>query len=302
MSASRSAGRSTALPVPMKISCLAAGPEQAMRAVPREQLVPSLLVDGPRGFEQRRREQPLHEVVDPPVAVPAGQAEDPRLGERLQDGADRVGRAPVPVDGGPRFEIGGRERPVAADPLQELFDERRVLVERPAIVADPVEVPGDAIPGHLGGRDDREALVVGLVEGPGAIQVLVHPVPSVSRHPGQQHEVVVPPGDVERVELEGAEPIDHREHARGLRRQGPRRRQEVAQDEQAAGGRPVEEERLGHRPDGTGDARPSAPRHPRGMMSPLARTGHHGRRDHSRSTESRCATSSCSSRSAAPSS
>lgn len=51
-----------------------------------------------------------------------------------------------------------------------------------------------------------------------------------------QYEVVAPAGDRERVELDRAEPAEHVEHGAGAALEQPRRREEVARDEEAAGG------------------------------------------------------------------
>ena len=45
---------------------------------------------------------------------------------------------------------------------------------------------------------------------------------------------MVPPGDLDRVELDRAEPVEHREDAAGPGRERPRRREEVVEDEVAA--------------------------------------------------------------------
>ncbi len=78
----------------------------------------------------------LGQVVDAPIAVAPGDAEDAGFGERLEQGPDRVRRAPVPVDGGPRLEVGRGQGAVLADPIEQLLDERGVLVERAAPVRD----------------------------------------------------------------------------------------------------------------------------------------------------------------------
>jgi len=48
-----------------------------------------------------------------------------------------------------------------------------------------------------------------------------------------QHEVVVPAGDGERVELDGTESAEHFEHAVGTALQRARRRKHVSCDEEA---------------------------------------------------------------------
>ena len=185
-----------------------------MRAVPRQQLVPSLLVARPRRGEELRREEALDEVVDAAVAVPSGQPQDPGLGERLEDGPDRVRRPPVPVDGRAWLDVRGRQRAVAPDAVEQFLDQRCVYVEGArAVLALAEHVPRDAIPGHLRGRDDGQALVVGLVERPRPVQVAVGPVTAVAIDPGAQDEVVVATGDVEWIELERPDPVDDGHHA-----------------------------------------------------------------------------------------
>ena len=89
----------------------------------------ALLAFGASLGEQVGRKEALGQVVDAPVAVAPGQPEDAGLGERLEDRADLVGRAPVPVDGGPRLDVGRGERSVLADPAEELLDQRAVVAE-----------------------------------------------------------------------------------------------------------------------------------------------------------------------------
>ena len=87
---------------------LTGGAEQAVGAVPGQQLVPSLFVDRPGGRQELGREQALDEVVDAAIALAAGKPEGPRLGQRLEDRPDRVGGPPVPIDRRPRLDVGGR--------------------------------------------------------------------------------------------------------------------------------------------------------------------------------------------------
>jgi hypothetical protein len=111
-----------------------------------------------------------------------------------------------------------------------------VLVERAALVAMPRPVPGDPIPRQLGGRQQAETLVVGLEQGPLLVQQAVGHLPAIPLHPGEEHEVVVAPGDLERIELERPEAVDHPHDAFRAGRQRPRRREQVAVDEEPAGG------------------------------------------------------------------
>ena len=68
--------------------------------------------------------------------------------------------------------------------------------------------------GQLGCGHDPQTLVVGLVQGARVVQVCVRPAPAVAIDAGCQDQVVVAPGDLERVELERAQPIHHPKHGR----------------------------------------------------------------------------------------
>ena len=89
---------------------LAAGSQQTVRAVTAQQPVPLLFVRGRMLRQQLRREEALGEVVDAAVAVPPRDPEHPCLRQRLEDGADLVRRAPVPLDRGSRLDIGRAHR------------------------------------------------------------------------------------------------------------------------------------------------------------------------------------------------
>ncbi len=197
--------------------------------------MPQLLLGGHPAGQQLRGEQPLGQVVDAAVALAARDREDAGLGQGLQQRPDLVRRSPVPVDRRPRLDVGRRQRPVLADPLQQLLDQRRVLVERLAGVRLVVAVPRDAIPRQLGRGHQREHLVVGLVERPVGVQEAVGPGPAVAGDPRQQRQVVVAARDVDRVELQRPEPVDHAHDRRRLRRQRARRGEEVAKDEEPPG-------------------------------------------------------------------
>ncbi len=218
-----------------------------MGPVARQQLVPPLVDQRPALREEVRREEPFDEVVDPTVPVPPGQAQDPRLGQRLEDRADLVRRAPVPVDRGARLDVGRGQGTVAPDPVEQLLDERGVDVERVRRVVVPAPVPGDPVPRQLGGRHDGQALVVGLVQDARAVQVVVRPAAAIAGDAGGQDQVVIAPGDLERVELERPEPVHHPQDRRRLGRERSGRRQEVALDQEAARGRAVDVVPGGHR-------------------------------------------------------
>ena len=122
-----------------------------------------------------------------------------------------------------------------------------------------VPVPGDAVPRQLGGRDEGEALVVGLVDPALLVQEGVGPLAAIAGDPRRQDEVVVAPGDLERVELDRTEPLEDGLDRRRLGRQRPRRRQQMAAHEEPARGRAVD--RLGgrgHSADGSGTSLPGS--------------------------------------------
>ena len=75
-----------------------------------------------------------------------------------------------------------------------------------------------------------EALVVRLVQAPVLVQPVVGPLAPVAGDAREQDEVVVPAGDLERVELERAEAVDDPQDALRLGRQRAGGREEVAQD------------------------------------------------------------------------
>ena len=145
----------------------------------------------------------------------------------------------------------GAQRTVAPDAPEELLDERGVLVEGAALVVDTLAVPGHPVPRQLRRRDQAEPLVVGLVQPPLVVQERIGPLAAVAGDPGEEHEVVVPAGHVERIELERPEPIDHRQDALRPGRQRARRGKQVAEGEEAAGDAQADGDRLGHRPDGS---------------------------------------------------
>ncbi len=175
---------------------LAAGSQEAVGAVARQELEATLLeLRRPLG-EEVGREQSLDQVVDPAVALAPGDPEDPRLGESLEDRPDLVRRAPVPVDLRARGNLGRRQMPVGSDPLEELSDERGVLVEDADVFRGAVLVPGDPKPGQVGRRDEAQPLVVGLVENSLVVEEGVGQLAAVARDAGEEDEIVVPTGDL----------------------------------------------------------------------------------------------------------
>ena len=216
---------------------LAAGAQQPVRPVPREQPVSGLLADGPALGQEVHGEEALGQVVDAAVAVASRDPQDAGLRERLQDRADLVRGAPVPVDRGARLDVGGGEATVPADAVQQLLHERRVLVERAAIVPGAGTIPGQAVERQLRGGQDAEALVVGLEQEPPLVQERVRHLAAVAGNACLEDQVVVAAGDLERVELERPKALEHPQHALLARRQRPRRRQQVAKDKEPTGNR-----------------------------------------------------------------
>ena len=152
-----------------------------------------------------------------------------------------VAAARGPTSPGPR----GAVRP---DPLEQLFDERRVLIECRAVMTGPRPIPGDPVVRQLRRRQDREALVVGLEQRPFLVQQAVRPLPPIAVDPGKQDEIVIATGDLERVELERGDALDHGHHTGRLGRQGPGWSEEVADGQKAPGDGATDRQGLGHGP------------------------------------------------------
>ena len=129
-----------------------------------------------------------------------------------------------------------------------------------ALVGAAGPVPGQAMPGQLARREDAEALVVGLEQEAPLVEQVVRPRAPVAGDAGVEDEVVVAPGDLERVELQGAEAIHDGEDALLGGRQRARRGEEVAEHQEAprdGGGQRVRGGRGGHGVD-----RSRSPSHP----------------------------------------
>ena len=220
-------------PEPEEDLGLAGRAEQAVSPVPAEQAVEDLLALGNAFLEQAGREEALGEVVVATVALAAGDAEDAGLGQGLEDGARLQRRPPVPVDRLAAVEVGGGDRAVAPDPLEELGDVVAVVAEGLALVGAARPVPGEAVPGQLAGREDAETLVVGLEEEAAVVQQVVGPGSPVAGDAGVEHEVVVAAGHLERVELQRAEAVNDRENALLGVRQRPRRGEEMPEHQEA---------------------------------------------------------------------
>ena len=90
-----------------------------------------------------------------------------------------------------------------------------------------------AKPWELAGRHEGKPLVVRL-EDLTALVELVAPGRLIVRNPRVQHEVVAPPGDRDRVELDGAEPSEDLEDGLRTSLHGPSRREELPGDEEPA--------------------------------------------------------------------
>ena len=194
-----------------------------------------LLALRPAGRQQVGREEPLRKVIDPPAAGAPGESKDAGLSEGFEDRSDLVGGAPVPVDRRTGLDVGGRQRPVRANPPEQLLDQGRVLLKGAAAVNRLGQVPGDPVPGELSSGEDREPIIVRLEKDSILVQEPIRPGALVASDPGGKGEVVIAAGHIQRVELERAEALDHAHHARGLGWQVARRRQQVAEHEVAAG-------------------------------------------------------------------
>ena len=223
--------------------------QQAVGPVPAEQPVEHLLALGNAFLEEARREEALREVVEAAVALASGDAEDARLGERFEDRPGLQRGPPVPVDRLAAVEVGGGDRAVAPDPLEELHDMVAVVPEDLALVGPARPIPGQAMPRQLPGGQDAQALVVGLEQEAPVVEQVVCPGPPVAPDAGMEHEVVVAAGHLERVELQRAETVDDREHALLGVRQRPRRGEEMADDQEAPRDGGGERARDGHGTD-----------------------------------------------------
>jgi hypothetical protein len=87
-------------------------------------------------------------------------------------------------------------------------------------------------PGELARRDERQRLV-GRLEDLTAFIEHVAPGGLVPGDTRVQHDVVVPAGDRDRVELDRPELAKDLQHSFGTSRERPRRREEVPRDQKA---------------------------------------------------------------------
>ena len=202
-----------------------------MGAVARQELEAALLeLPRPLG-EEICREQPLHEVVDPTVALTSRDPKNPGLGECLEDRPHLVRGSPVPVDRPAWRDVGRRQMAVRPNAVEELVDELGVLGEDAARLLGAIEIPRDPEPGQVGGRDDAETLVVGLVEHAFLVEQGVGQLAVVARNAGEKDEVVIPARHLEGIELDRAESREDGKNSLAACGQGPRRGEEVAQRE-----------------------------------------------------------------------
>ena len=182
--------------------------EQPVAPEPRQQAVTPLLVGVPVVGEQAGREEPLGQVVVTAVAMASHKPQDTRLRQSLQQRPHRVRRPPVPRDRRSGFEVDRAERPLGGDPAEQAVDERGVLDEDAVAVTLMGAVPGQAEPRQLVRRQERKALVVRLEQPAFFVEEGICHVASVAGDSGEHDKVVVPACDVDRVELDGSEPLD----------------------------------------------------------------------------------------------
>jgi len=212
----------------------AAGAEQAVGAVPGQELVPELFSLRHLVREQLGREQPFEEVVVPAVAVAPREADHARDGVGLEHGAHDVLRHPEPVlrRSVLGLEIERRQRALRADPPEHALGHRGVLGEDSAVEPGPLAAPDVTEPGELARRDERQRLV-GHLEDLTAFVEQVAPGGLVAGDARVQHEVVAPAGDCDRVELDRPELSQDLQHGVGASLDRPCRREEVPRDEKA---------------------------------------------------------------------
>ena len=212
----------------------AAGAEQAVGAVPGQELVPQLVPRRHLAGEQLGREQPFEEVVVADVAVAPGEADRARDGVRLEHGANGVLRHPEPVlrRAALPLEFGRGQRPVRPDPLEHALGDCGVIGERLGVEPRPFAASVHTEPGELARRDERQRLVGRLEDLPAFVEH-VAPGGLVAGDARVQHEVVVSAGDRDRVELDRAELPEDLHHPVETSPERPCRREEVPRDEKA---------------------------------------------------------------------
>jgi len=109
------------------------------------------------------------------------------------------------------LEIERRQRALHTDPPEHALRHRRVLGEDRGVEPRPLTAPDMAKPRELARRDERQRLVRHLEDLATFVQ-LVAPDGVVAGDARVQHEVVVPPCDGDRVELDRPELVDDLEH------------------------------------------------------------------------------------------
>jgi hypothetical protein len=119
------------------------------------------------------------------------------------------------------------ERSVALDGGQHRIGHSGLLAKESFSVLKAGALPADGIVRQLLDRQDVQTLVVDLNEPPIlAVEPLLAPPALIAPDPRVEDQVVVAGArDLQRVELEEPQSVDHAEHRLGLRRKRPRRSQ-----------------------------------------------------------------------------
>jgi hypothetical protein len=195
-----------------------------VRAETGQVLVTELLSHRHLVREHPGRQQPLDEVVVAGVAVAPREPDHARDRVRLEHGADRVLGHPEPVlrRTGLALEVARRQGPVRADPLEHALGNGGVVGENVRVEPPSLPTRGETEPGKLARRDERERLV-GRLEDLAALVELIAPGRLVARDARVQHEVVVPAGHRDRVELDRPELAQDLQHGFGASRERSRR-------------------------------------------------------------------------------
>ena len=131
------------------------------------------------------------------------------------------------------LEIARGQRPFGADPLQDALGHRGVVCEGRRVEPPALAAPVRTEPGELARRDERQRLVRRL-EDVAALVELVAPGRLVAGDACVQHEIVIPAGDRDRVELDRPELPEDREDRVRAALERARRREELPGDEKAA--------------------------------------------------------------------
>ena len=128
------------------------------------------------------------------------------------------------------LEIERRERPSARIRSSTRSATAAFSARRPGVEPGPLAAHDMTEPGELARRDERQRLV-GRLEDLTAFVEHVAPGGLVAGDARVQHEVVVPAGDRDRVELDRPELAQNLQHGVGASRERPRGREEVPRDE-----------------------------------------------------------------------